>query len=58
MAGNIVEAITTLKDCADIMSESWRNVTEDNMGLQTCMMRIKKKEYEILERGFRDKYSH
>jgi len=37
------------------MSESWRNVAKDNMSLQMCRMRIKKKEFEILERGFRDK---
>jgi hypothetical protein len=37
------------------MSESWRNVVKDNVRLQTCRMRIKKEEYEILERGFRDK---
>jgi hypothetical protein len=42
---------------AAIVSEAWKNIAEDNMRLQTCRMRIMKK-YEILERGFRDKYSH
>jgi len=55
MAGNIVEAISAWQDCADIMSERWRNVAKDNIRLQMCRMSIKLKEYEILERGFRDK---
>jgi hypothetical protein len=37
------------------MNESWRNVAKDDIRLQTCRMSIKMKEYEILERGFRDK---
>lgn len=37
------------------MSESWRNVAKDDIRFQMCRVSIKKKEYEIFERGFRDK---
>jgi hypothetical protein len=46
MAGNVVEVITVWLDCAGtrINSGNWRNVAEDDVRLQTCGMRINKKE--------------